>query len=1086
MPLHDLARNPHQPTPYPHAHSMLAAAPAPAAPSIGDLEAAVLLAFSPTTDPATKVQATTFCEEVRASEGGWRACLELFSRHEPASSVEARFFTLGVLEDVVRNRWDTLSLLDRGAIRTTFWTWLGSGLDTQEPISVKNKAAQLVARLFRHLYLVEWPTFWADLLSLLASRGRSAAATDTFLRICLAVDEEVVSKLVPRLPEELKLNQSIKDAMRERDVPRLVEAWLDILARHAETSPDVAALCLRITSLYVSWVDIRLVATPAFLQPLYGFILNPGPLRAPACDCLRELVLKGMPPRDKLNLFRELRLPELLGSLRADAQGTELGEHVARLVNAAGSELTGCWEGAPSRDQDVQVAAAAAVAELAPHLIASLSDEYDETSQAVMPFLGDYLTLLKRQKRSAGGKLLPDQYATLAALADAIVRKMKYDEEASVSIGGFSDEGDDDEAEFAELRHNLKTNLDAVAAIDSDLYTSLILSSVRNRLQAISSTNGGSSPSDVLSWSEAELALYLLFQYGDTLKGQVLFVVPAIDGKPANLTPLGEMMTDLIQSNISSYPHPSIPVIYFETISRYGGFFDHAPHLIPLVLQSFVDTRGLHHRRPAIRLRINYLFLRFLRVTSVHIARYAEGGLVSIQDLLTIRPEKSSKTGLVKVSMEAKVEWPASFDSQLFLFEAAGVLISAGSAGDVSPQRRVELLQAALTPLLSTIVNVSTDSNGNDILPLVQSIAAIGTVGRGLPDVDKTDPAVLSALAPVMVEAFRYILTALQVMNTPDVWEVTRTAYQRIVNGVGAPLLEYLEPLVRIGLLPRNNPRELCEFLPSLGLLMVKLKSVVMPYLDALLWILLERILDHLRAPISMVEEGTIKKELGKTYLGFLGAMFGGELDEVFTSPRNHEHLNVILESVIHLARDFSDAPNQRSAFTVLARCVLVWAGSVATPFVNGYVELSTSPLSTSPSTTAAAGKLAPKPKKSKPPSVGALLIPRPNPLPGFVTFVYDQIVPVSFDAILKPGATTREAQSHLTVIEIVQLHKCILAKQGDEYLEFLRSRFLPSWNCPPNVVEGFVDALQNPDLKVLKKFMEATFLRQHTNGNGR
>ncbi|KAJ3327150.1 pre-tRNA nuclear export protein, partial [Gonapodya sp. JEL0774] len=480
-----------------------------------DLEAAVTLAFSPNTDPGTKARATAYCEEVRASDSGWNACVELFARTDQKTSLEVRFFTLGVLEDVVRTRWEYLPPHSRSAIRDTLWTWFASGLDANEPASVKNKAAQLLARLYRHLYLDSWPSFWTDLITLLASLDHSPAASDTFLRVCTAVDEEVVSRLVPRTPEEVRLNQLIKDTMRVRDVPRLVEAWLDILRRHASTSPEVAALCLRAAAPYAAWIDIRLVASPSFLQPLYGFIFSSsGPLCAPACDCLSEVVAKGMPPREKLDLLRQLRLPDLLSQVLPASRNTELGEHVARLVNTAGCELTSCWDEAGTRDNVVKDEAANAVEELVPFMVASLMDEYDETSGAVMLFLGEYLTLLKRQKR-ANGKLGLSQQNTLVRVAEAIVAKMKYDDEAIVGVGGGED-GDDDEADFAELRRNLKTSLDSVAAIDTTLYTTLVVSSVRTRLGALGAANG--SAADVVSWTDAELAVYLLFQYADAVK----------------------------------------------------------------------------------------------------------------------------------------------------------------------------------------------------------------------------------------------------------------------------------------------------------------------------------------------------------------------------------------------------------------------------------------------------------------------------------------------------------------------------------------------------------------------------------------
>ncbi|KAJ3304146.1 pre-tRNA nuclear export protein, partial [Gonapodya sp. JEL0774] len=259
------------------------------------------------------------------------------------------------------------------------------------------------------------------------------------------------------------------------------------------------------------------------------------------------------------------------------------------------------------------------------------------------------------------------------------------------------------------------------------------------------------------------------------------------------------------------------------------------------------------------------------------------------------------------------------------------------------------------------------------------------------------------------------------------------------------------------------------EFLPSLGILMYKFKVAFMPYLDAVMWLIVERTLEYLGEPDG-TDGNDDRKELRKAYCGFLGAVLGGELEEVFTSPRNHSRLNLILDSVLLLAGDSTEPVSQRAALTVLSRAVLVWAGSASNPLASGFHGmLSTSPLSSSPPSHGLAGKMAAKAKKAKQPMVGSLIIPRPNPIPGFGSFVYEKLVPIAFDALLAAG----EGQSQLTIAEVAQLYKAILIKQGDEFLEFLRSRFLPSRNCPPPISEGFLDALRNPDLKALRKYME-------------
>lgn len=96
------------------------------------------------------------------------------------------------------------------------------------------------------------------------------------------------------------------------------------------------------------------------------------------------------------------------------------------------------------------------------------------------------------------------------------------------------------------------------------------------------------------------------------------------------LSTLGELVLRTTQSSISSFPHPSVPLQYFECIVRYHDFFLINPAPIPTVIQAFLDQRygllirrnatlirvkmcrGLHQESKAARGRCFYLFHRFI------------------------------------------------------------------------------------------------------------------------------------------------------------------------------------------------------------------------------------------------------------------------------------------------------------------------------------------------------------------------------------------------------------------------------------------------------------------------------------------
>lgn len=151
--------------------------------------------------------------------------------------------------------------------------------------------------------------------------------------------------------------------------------------------------------------------------------------------------------------------------------------------------------------------------------------------------------------------------------------------------------------------------------------------------------------------------------------------------KDGSLSVLGLMLSRMMESEISLFPHPSIPSIYFEVLNRYALFFEQNPKYAQYALQSFLDTRGLFNPVKSIRLRSNYLFLRFVKNLRSVLGPYVESILSVIQDLLVVKSRKLKNLEELSQSSD--------FDSQIFLFEVVGYLISIESIGE---QRQMELL----------------------------------------------------------------------------------------------------------------------------------------------------------------------------------------------------------------------------------------------------------------------------------------------------------------------------------------------------------------------------------------------------------
>ncbi|KAJ3280160.1 pre-tRNA nuclear export protein [Borealophlyctis nickersoniae] len=984
-------------------------------------------------------------------------------------------------------------------------------MDETELVYLRNKFALVIVLVFQNQYPHEWPSFFDDLLALLASTSgtpKHPAAIDMFLRISLALDDEVVNLYIQRSGEDTKRNADIKDAMRVSAVGRLTETWYNILTSSWQTNPEVANVCLNLFARYVSWIDIKLVVGQDFISGLYQF-LTTEPLRMAACQCLTEIVNKGMKPLDKLGLLQALNVTDVLGQL--DIEGdVEFAEQVAKLVNVMGVELGRCWEESDSFPE-AKEAAVGMLSQVFPFLIKLFGNEYDDTTSVLFPFLDKYLAVIKKEKR-AGGDLALERYeANLLELLRVVIFKMKYDEEEDWQFGAGAGE---DEAAFSEMRKSLKVYFDAVAAIDRNLFITCVSTTVCTTLDDLTVRGMGAK-----TWSEAELALHLLYLFSEALfsleKGSPSFTVTAPDGT-VSVTPLGEMVSKMLKSNISSYPHDSIPFVFFDNVARYASFFESFVEFIPDVLGPFVDTRGLHHENSSVRSRVSYHFLKFVEKLRTRALPYVDNVLTSIQDLLIVRRPPPTLPSPPTTPVTPKPGSTAtSFDSQLYLFEAVGMLISLDPA---QPEKQVELLTAVIRPLMNQMEEImQKELYKQDVPPdnvvfttqLNHIIRAIGSTSKGFPDFNtavKTVQAV-PAWTAVFKQALQAIVVVLERLNSSElIREASRYSFQRMVGCMGPEAMEHIRPLVTAGLLSSSTAKELVDFIPFIALIIHRFSPTISPVINDLFPPLTDRIFFYLNQPASGTDDAFEALELRRQYLVFITHIFNANMEEILISETNMPRLNTITQSVLHYANDCSDPASQKAAFSVIGRMIGAWGGAPARPAKsesgsgaksNGSTKTSpvmkkkgmvgakmdraqsapqllpdgTTKLSPALSQSQSQQQQQQQQQQSQSQAIQAE-IPAKPPLPGFDRFLLDQVLPNLFAVPLKPEFSLADGSAIAVMGEIATCHKLISAAMGEGYYDYLINVFLPSIGCPGAIAEQFVGGLRGLEAKSFRKFL--------------
>ena len=180
--------------------------------------------------------------------------------------------------------------------------------------------------------------------------------------------------------------------------------------------------------------------------------------------------------------------------------------------------------------------------------------------------------------------------------------------------------------------------------------------------------------------------------------------------------------------------------------------------------------RGLHNQDSSVRARVFYLFHRFIKEVRNEISvDLAASLLESIRDLLSIQvdlPELESPE--TQDLLTEAIKNPGIFDSQIYLFETAGIL---NSLFFKDPTQSETLLKSIVKPLMSELPgHLQAAKVTNDVtavLKIHHIVMALGNVAKGFPELPSPLPGgyILPPL-DVFREIGQAILVCLEQLNT--------------------------------------------------------------------------------------------------------------------------------------------------------------------------------------------------------------------------------------------------------------------------------------------------------------------------------
>ena len=979
-----------------------------------EIHQAVEIALSGTADANLKSQAIDFINRIKSTPEGFRSSVDILVGGG-ALSDELKFFVYQVIEEnIERLLNEQLYTLNKQLMGV-----LGGYVSqtSEDTAYLKNKFALLMARMFTAVYLEINPQFLSELAAQTFG-NKSRVATDYYTRIIVAIHYEIADKLLARTSAAVDRNTLLKDAIRARDMASLTQSWYAILQSPTEQSDEILNNTLTIIGQYIQWMEISLFIAPERTAAVKQYLETPAQ-RNEACATLVEMILKKMKPANKLELLELLDLTLTIAATvgAGDTGDVEYMENVARLLNQVGTEVMIVVETGESLHVE---RAQGHLYKLWPLVLEVLAHEYDDVLQQVFPFVQQYLLVCKRVAAVCEPEVL-------SQLLNKVIVKMKYDDD---------DDGDNDEEDeqFREVRARLKVFQNNIAVLRPDLY-----------LEAIPLVVSESVFAEGADWRQVELGLYELGNFAESLRNNLVHLPKgAVAGSKPHAVFL-EFLVKLIHLRvIVDAPHPKVQTAFFELVVRQYSFLGTSSGtgpslaLVHRIMEIFTSPYGLFHEEERVRLRVWYLFLRFVKLARPQQAdaQFVQGVVAKLAPLLVIKAELPTQ------DEDNETVEHGCFNNQLHLYEAVGLLVALTDADSAAA-----LAQAVFQPLFADLercVGALDHAKENEPLVALQAhhaLMAMGTFVRGY-DADATaKPS--EAMRGAFNNAAQVVLITLE--NFPKhevVRELARAAFARLIPILKADVSVHLSKLVTL-VLGASNLRvlELSDFLSFLGQIVHNFQN------DANVYLLLNDLLTPtVKKVFAMLEDkadGVVipdlvrdQNQLKKAMMNLLNQMVLNHVASLLVTATNRPVFPDILNRLFAYAYDLSDTSVLKLAITQLVNIVLVFGAT------DGKIHDADDKYS------------------------DAL-----GPLEGIDGFLMDKVTQVSFELPFKNREfDLKDAQYRLIAQEISLLLSTYQKTRGADYLAYL-VRYLGDMGLSDDLVVEFGRSLEGMDAKGFRRF---------------
>jgi Exportin-T/Exportin 1-like protein len=878
---------------------------------------------------------------------------------------------------------------------------------------------------------------------------------DVFLRVLLRLDEEIVGYDSRRSASLVTRNQHVRQAMHDHVNSNLIQTLHRIVTEKEENNPALANLALSAIAEFGGWIQPSLIANPPMLNMLQS-MLQKRQFQINAAKALWYVVSKRTAAAQKLRTLREMKWREIITSVDPKQHSEKFACKLASIIGAGGSQLLTC-EGmfraamkGPVDDLDGKADEFGAshssqspqqrrglgfstaqnqnlngdgtyqppqeVVNMFHETTAALNETIDlglrfmqfpgfRVAAKLLDFMNGVFQLLKKDRPSSGPQL--DAASIAQRTLDVVFRKMEYPKDFDF------DAPDDDERAFREFRSSLTNIFSKLAG----LFGQQVIIAVRDRLMA------HMSRVQQIPFAQLEATLYCFHHLPDGIRGAHMQLTKE---------PWISMCNAIFSSKISFHPHKAISLSYFEIVVRFGArFLTKHPQLLPIIIGSFMDQRGIRHADRQVRSRCCFQLRQFLKNIPKELRKllfeHVEKMLASIRSVI------DPVFGRVELNKGSKM---VSFDDALYLCEVVGLLVTTPVSGAKARDYFTGVIGGFVRQLEAGLQQREAWMNTDPALAakrFSQIVAAMHWVTKQF-----TQDAHL--VPDLLVGSAQAVLQVLILFPSHDhVRQDVLKYFHRMVTCIGpkaTPLILKMSHVL-LQYVTADDVYTVGNFYNHIALMM---KADGKEVLDIVLSPLMDVLFKHIQQYSIAMNDPSVdasvvaahssergkRAELQSLFVILMRSM-SSTTPQVFTSQRNISVFPRILKMLALACCQPVDISMNRIAVEALTKLTNAWQESGLFAQFGG----------------------------------------------PFVPILMQDVVEHTVDIATAAKVDFKEdPQSHSLAADIVKLqHQCAVLVGAQVYVESFSQFLAQRFNCPANVSQQYLSLLRNADAQCISRF---------------